>query len=471
MTCSNKTRPGVRGLVAALALGAGLLPVACRAPRGGPWVSPRPVSVGAVADANLALPGTPGLPDPATPEACRGRRRDLARAAGDGLLLFAGGSEPERGRFLAQDDFHYLVGACGQDAVLLLLAEAGELIEVRLYLPAFDAHHERWNGPRLAPGEAATRQTGISDTRPLDQLAGDLDALLGTALPLTAGRAATTICYAAGTALEIIEERGHSATSPRELLNPLQAVKSAGEMDALRAAVRITCASLADACAVALPGAFEYTAEAAIEGGFRRRGAAALAFPSNCGAGPSTCILHYRENGRRLADGDLLIMDVGAKYLHYCADVTRTIPVNGRFTPRQREIYELVWQAQQRAAAALRPGLTLRDIDRVARDYLQQQGYGAAFMHGVGHHLGLRVHDVPGFRGPFQAGMVVTVEPGIYLKEESLGVRIEDDYLITEEGAELLSGSIPSRWDLLEAYLAKIRVNSDSPAPPSQPME
>ncbi|MDP6838641.1 MAG: Xaa-Pro peptidase family protein [Planctomycetota bacterium] len=440
----------------------GFLALACLAPEG-PECGP-----GAVADPNLVLPGTPGLADPATAAACGKRRRALARAVGDGLLLFASGAEPERGRYLADDDFHYLVGPCGQDCLLLLEARAGELVEERLYLPAHDAQFERWNGPRLAPGPAAAELIGIASTRELSQLAPDLEELLGK--PGAEGRGGT-LAYAVGDAAALLEEHGYSVQSPRKFLNPLQAVKGEAELNALRAAVDITCASLADAFAVALPGAFEYTAEAAIEGGFRRRGAAALAFPSICGSGPATCILHYRKNDRRLADGDLLVMDVGAKYLHYCADVTRTIPVNGRFTARQREIYDLVWQAQQKAAAALKPGITLRTVDRVARDYLKEAGYGQAFLHGVGHHLGLRVHDVPGFRGPFKLGMVVTLEPGIYLKDEALGVRIEDDYLITEDGAELLSGAIPSRSDLLEAYLARIRGKSDSPPAPKKSKE
>jgi Xaa-Pro aminopeptidase len=410
---------------------------------------------GAVADGELVLPGDPGIDDPATPEACRARRRALAAAVGNGLLLFSSGTTPERGRFLAENDFHYLVGPCGEDALLLLSVADGELAEERLYLPAYDARHERWNGPRLAPGPAATARTGMADTRPLSASEEDVGALL----------AGGAICYATGSAAERLEEAGVEAKSPREFLNQLQSVKDQGEMAALRQAVAITCASLADAFAVALPGAFEFTAEAAIEGGFRRRGAAALAFPSICASGPNTCTLHYRRNGRRLEAGDLLLLDVGAKYRHYCADVTRTIPVSGRFTQRQREIYDLVWEAQQRAAGALRPGVTFKDVNRVAREYLEAAGYGDAFLHGVGHHLGLRVHDVPGFHGPFQVGMVVTVEPGIYLAEEALGVRIEDDYLITETGAEKLSGAIPSRSDLLEAYLTRIRASVSSAAP------
>ena len=405
------------------------------------------LDVGAVADPDLPLPGALAVPDPNTAEALSDRRARLAVELGDGLLLLGAGEEVH-GRFEAHDDFHYLAGVDVPGAVLALRAEEGEVALERLYLPERSEREALWEGPLLGPGEEARARTGAAETRALDELEDDLDALLadaGTVYALDDQRE------------ELLEGRELELESPRQALNALQAVKSDAELAALQAAVDVTLASLADAFVVARPGAYEFMAEAAIEGGFRRRGAPFRAFPSICGSGPSACVLHYRDNARRIQPGELLLMDVGAKVHGYSADVTRTIPVDGTFTPRQRELYELVARAHDAAAAALEPGVTLRDAHAVARGVFEEADLAHAFKHSVGHHLGVRVHDVPGYRGPLAPGMVVTIEPGLYLPEEATGIRIENDYVITEDGARLLSGALPYHADELESYLARIR--------------
>ena len=256
---------------------------------------------------------------------------------------------------------------------------------------------------------------------------------------------------------DFFAEREAEILSSHELLRSVQVVKDEGELAAQRAAIEVTEEALVDGFRVARPGAWEFEVEAAIEAGFRRRGAAARAFPSICGSGPNTCTLHYRANERRMEPGELLLMDVGAKLQHYCADVTRTIPVDGRFTDRQREIYTLVFRASRAAAAALRPGASLGDAHAVAVDFFERAGYRRYFRHSVGHGLGLRVHDAPGSRTPLLPGMVVTIEPGLYLPDEALGVRIEDDYLITARPAPSCSrAALPAHPDELEAFLARI---------------
>ncbi|HVQ26875.1 MAG TPA: M24 family metallopeptidase, partial [Planctomycetota bacterium] len=166
--------------------------------------------------------------------------------------------------------------------------------------------------------------------------------------------------------------------------------------------------------------------------------------------------LHYETNARQMQDGDLLVMDVGAKWKYYSADVTRTLPVNGRFTPRQREVYQAVLDAQTAAFQAARPGVTMRELDTIARQVIDAKGFGPGrkyFKHGLGHWIGLYVHDA-GEYGPIEPGMLFTIEPGIYINEENLGVRIEDDYLMTENGAVKLSDGIPSEPDAIEALMA-----------------
>ncbi|MBM3985825.1 MAG: M24 family metallopeptidase [Planctomycetes bacterium] len=241
----------------------------------------------------------------------------------------------------------------------------------------------------------------------------------------------------------------------RARLATLRLVKSTYEVECLQAAISITCAALREAFAHVRPGAFEYEPQGALEGAFRRLGGDRAGFASIVGSGPNSVTLHYSSNQRQMQDGELLVMDVGAKYRYYCADVTRTLPVGGRFTPRQRQVYEAVLAAQRAAEAAAQPGVTMAELDGIARRVITDAGFGPAFRyfkHGLGHWIGLDVHDVGG-QVPILPGMTFTIEPGIYIDAEDLGVRIEDDYLMTVSGAVKLSGAVPSDPDDIEALL------------------
>ena len=187
-----------------------------------------------------------------------------------------------------------------------------------------------------------------------------------------------------------------------------------------------------------------------IEGSFLRRGAFGSAFLSIVAAGRNATVLHYASNSAPIGQEDVVVIDIGAEFGRYAADVTRSLPASGRFTPRQREVYDLVLRAQSEAASLIRPGATIDAIHKRAREILEKAGYGKYFTHGTSHFLGLEVHD-PGKRDwPFVPGAVLTVEPGIYLPEQSLGIRIEDDYLVTESGARKLSAAAPSSIDQIE---------------------
>jgi Xaa-Pro aminopeptidase len=238
-------------------------------------------------------------------------------------------------------------------------------------------------------------------------------------------------------------------------------VKDADEIARLRRAIDITAEAERDAMKAIKPGVYEYEAEALIEYTFRRRGAERLGFPSIVGSGPNSTLLHYDKNRRRMEDGDVVVLDIGAEYGYYSADVTRTVPVSGKFTDRQRAIYELVLGTQQAAIDAIRPGVDIRTLERVARSYMQAHSAGLCgsascdrfFVHGLSHWLGMDVHDVGRMTTAFVPGMVLTVEPGIYLPQEHLGVRIEDDVLVTPTGHEVLSAAAPKRPDEIEAQM------------------
>src|SRR2546426_411331 len=211
-------------------------------------------------------------------------------------------------------------------------------------------------------------------------------------------------------------------------------------------------------------GMYKCEMEAVLEAGFRKNGADRGGYPSIVGGGPNSTTLHYAVNRRQTRDGDLVVMDAGAEWGQYTADVTRTFPVNGKFTPRQKAIYDLVLATQRTAFDSVRPGVTLRDLDRIARTYMRDHSgtlcgdrtCDTYFIHGLGHHLGMDVHDVnvPG-RQRLEPGMVFTIEPGIYLPQESLGVRIEDDVLLTAAGAEWLSDKAPRTTDEIERLMRR----------------
>ena len=238
-------------------------------------------------------------------------------------------------------------------------------------------------------------------------------------------------------------------------LTRMRIIKSPGEIELLGRASEITAAGLNAAFRAAEPGIFESELQAIIESVFLALGAERTSFASIIGSGPNSVIIHYSANTRKMEAGDLVVMDVGAEFKEYAGDITRTIPVSGIFTPRQREIYDVVLEAQARAIAACCPGATLSDVDLAARNFINDQGFGAYFTHSTGHSLGLDVHDPWPANGKLLPGVIITIEPGIYIPAENLGVRIEDDVLIAPAGPIVLSSFVPKRAEDIERLMAR----------------
>jgi Xaa-Pro aminopeptidase len=247
------------------------------------------------------------------------------------------------------------------------------------------------------------------------------------------------------------------------LVARLRERKSAAEIGLIRKAIEATGEGLRLAMQHCSPGAFEYELQAAVEYGMMREGAEYVGFPSIIGSGPNSLILHYDLNRRQMKEGEVVVMDVGAEMEGYSADVTRTIPVDGTYSPAQRKVYGAVLQAQRAVIRAIRPGLPFAEMDRIARAELGKEGFGKYLSHGVSHQLGLDTHDA-GSLDTLRLGMVVTVEPGAYipardttLSEEfrGWGVRIEDDVLVSDTGAVVLSGSIPKTIPEIEKIMKK----------------
>ena len=395
---------------------------------------------------HAAPPRAPTLRQPRgrLPEECARRRRELAAKVGGPAVIWVGSApENDLDRFYQSDDFYYLSGVEIPEIGLALHVDAsGQLADEVLFLPPHDPQFETWNGKRLSPGPEAEAATGFRSTAPVGEAATRIGAW-----------EAPTLHVAGSPPPELPAGKPDAL---RAALDALRLRKSDYEIDCLANAITITTAAMRESMAAVRPGAFEYEAQGLLEGGFIRMGSERPGFNSIVGSGPNSVTLHYERSDRQMQDGDLLVMDVGAKWKYYTADVTRTVPVNGRFTPRQREVYQAVLDAQTAAAEAAKPGVTMHELDAIARAVITERGFGPGrkyFKHSLGHWIGLYVHDV-GEYGPIEPGMLFTIEPGIYINEENLGVRIEDDYLMTADGAVKLSDGFPSDPDAIEALLA-----------------
>ncbi|MGH9629874.1 MAG: M24 family metallopeptidase, partial [Bryobacteraceae bacterium] len=247
----------------------------------------------------------------------------------------------------------------------------------------------------------------------------------------------------------------------------LRMKKSPAEIALIRKSTDVTIEAHRAAWDMIRPGVGEYEVAAAMSAVYFSRGCERHAYAPIVGSGPAGTILHYSRNNRRVDQGELVLMDVGAECSMYATDLTRTVPATGKFTARQREIYEIVLGAQKAAIAAAKPGMTISktgpdSLYKIALEYIDSHGkdrngnsLGRYFTHGLSHHVGLDVHDPYDPSLPLAAGMVITVEPGIYIPEEKIGIRIEDVVLITENGAEVLSSKLPAEADQIEKALTR----------------
>jgi len=253
----------------------------------------------------------------------------------------------------------------------------------------------------------------------------------------------------------------------REQVGAMREIKSPGEIAFLRQAIELSLDAHLAAMRMMRPGLYEYQIGAKMVEVHAMGGSEAEGYAPIVGAGPNSTALHYDRLSRKIEDGDIVVLDVGAQFSGYSADITRTIPANGKFTARQLEIYNVVLGAQNAALAALKPGMDYcqkgsKSVHKISYDYINSHGkdrngksLGQYYIHGLGHHIGLNVHDPGEFCKPLEPGMVVTVEPGIYIPEENLGVRIEDDVLITETGYKLLSERLPRDAREIERIMAE----------------
>ncbi len=414
------------------------------------------------------------LEDPAVYRRRRERiRRELE--LGEVALLVGAGDDRgygDVGTFRQEPTFFYLTGVELPHAVLMMTRE-----EETLFLPARRPALEAWTGPKLGPGKETAALLGFDAVldraptevvldarrRPVPGFEDRLAAAVGGGtvwVPLPAPSAEGGL----GPEQRLLAAlRDRVASFAVQDLSPLLADmrcrKEPGEVALMRRAVAATAAAMRAAGRAVTAGATEGAVEGAAFAALRAAGAEGWSFPPIVGSGPAGCILHYDANLGVLAAGELVVVDIGARHGYYCGDLTRTFPVSGRFDARQRALYSAVLAAYDAAVATLRPGSTLAAARRAAFGALETSGVpgdegrslGNFFIHGLGHMLGLEAHDVGGEERTLEPGMVVTVEPGVYLPGEGIGIRVEDDYLIGEEGAECLSADLPRDPDGVEA--------------------
>ena len=376
----------------------------------------------------------------ASPE-YQARREVLRKAFPEAVIVLRGGIESAqdvegaRSRFFQEPNFYYLTGWTQPGARLLIDAHR----EI-LFLPAHDAEREKWTGPRPAASDPGIEEaSGFDTVLPVDRY--DVE-LRGIAAPV-------------------------ESSAVEKALAHLRMKKSAAEIALIQRSIEATEAAHRAAWKRAAAGMYEYQVASLMASVYLDRGCERSAYAPIVGAGPDAVYLHYDRNTRRLEHGELLLMDVGAECAGYAADVTRTIPVDGRFTKRQRELYEIVLGAQKAAIAAVKPGMTIgrntpNSIHKPALDYLNAHGkdlYGAPlgqyFTHGISHHIGLEVHDAADVVAPLEEGMVISVEPGLYIPEEQIGIRIEDMVLVTRDGARLLTAALPREAAEIEKAMGR----------------
>ncbi len=380
--------------------------------------------------------------------------------------------------FEQEENLYYLTGHNEEGAGLLILPSAkgggpakGPL--ETLFLPAKNPQKEKWNGVRMSPSDPGIEaRTGFAAVKQFDTDFRSTVESLAKANPTFY----TILPYQKELGgypheKEVVDWLQLAAPQAklkdvRAQIGAMRQIKSPGEIAFLKEAIDLTLDSHLEAMKLMRTGLYEYQVAAKMVEVHAGGGSEAEGYAPIVGAGPNSTALHYDKLSRKIADGDIVVLDVGAQYSGYSADITRTIPANGKFTPRQREIYEIALGAQNAALAALKPGMDFcnkngKSVQKIAYNYIDTHGkdlhgksLGPYFIHGLGHHIGLNVHDPGDHCAPFQPGMVITIEPGIYIPEENIGVRIEDDVLITESGHKLLSERLPRDPDEIEKIMA-----------------
>ena len=421
------------------------------------------------------------------------RRQEFLKQMGDGIAIFPAAptsirSQDVEYRYRQNNDLYYLTGFPEPES-LCLLSPNHDKEQFILFVRPRDKEKETWTGKRFGV-EGAQEHFGVDAAYTIDQLDEVLPEHLLAAEKIYYGlgrdeRLNTKILDFVNQGRQQRPRSGHGPVAlidPSDLLHEMRLFKTPQEIDLMRRAITASAAAHHAALHETRPGMHEYEIEALLEYHFRRNGAEGPAYPSIVASGANATILHYISNDQPMQDGDLLLIDAGSEYACYCSDVTRTFPVGREFSAPQKEIYSLVLTAQKRAIEMIRPGVGFDDVHQRATEILidglrdlgllsgstesilEKGDYRQFYMHRTSHWLGMDVHDVGKYKigeesRTLEPGMVLTVEPGLYIAADAdvpaayqgIGVRIEDDVLVTANGYDVLTGAIPKEIDDIEA--------------------
>lgn len=421
----------------------------------------------------------------------------MRRMAPKSVAIIPGARETTRSndthyRFRQDSDFFYLTGFEEPEAIAVVRPSAEA--KYTLFVRPRDPEREIWDG-RRAGVEGAKSDFGAHAAYPIAEFNAKLREILD---------GSDILYYKLGVTREMDEtivgeinamlgwnrkpvHPPETIVNPGSIVHEMRVIKSPDEVDIMQTAADIAAEAHVEAMKASRPGMQEYQVEALIEQIFRQRGAAAPAYTSIVGAGANATVLHYINNDGELRDGDLLLVDAGAEYKGYASDITRTFPINGRYTPAQREIYDLVLKAQMSCVEMVRPGVTHEQLKQHSievltegmvelgllqgnpEELIKEKKHEQFYMHGLGHMLGIDVHDVgryyfDGQSRALEPGVVMTVEPGLYISPDTIGVpekylgigvRIEDDVLCTENGPRVLTNKVPKQAEEIEALMAR----------------
>ncbi len=391
------------------------------------------------------------------------------------LLLFAGTapykSADELYQFIPNRNFYYLTGI-DESKVILLISKIDGKISEKLFIERPDEVMAKWVGATITDEEAIDA-SGIDNIEYLDKFEGAISSILNRNriekiyLDLERQELRTSMTEAQEFA-KVINEK-YPFIQIKNIyydIASLRMLKSEEEIELIRKAIEITNEGIMNMLHNIKPGMMEYEIEAYFDFTLKKNGITNRAFETIAASGKNATILHYSDNNSKAEDGELILFDLGAQYKYYNGDISRTFPINGKFTERQKQVYNIVLKAQEAVEEAAKPGLPYRELNEIAKKVLaegckelglikEEQEISKYYFHGVSHYLGADTHDVGMYNVDLKPGMVITNEPGLYIEEEGIGVRIEDDLLITEDGCENLSKYIIKTVEEIESTMNK----------------
>lgn len=391
------------------------------------------------------------------------------------LILFAG-SAPYRSadqvyKFTPNRNFYYLTGIDEPNVIVTILKTDKEDIET-VYVEREDELMAKWVGRAISKDEAS-EISGIKSTKYLDEFDSTISSYIDkrgiSKIYLDLERQSINIPSTKAQDMANTLRVKYPHLKIKNIFHniaKLRMVKNDREVELIQKAIGITKEGILAMAKNLTPGMKEYEVEAYFDFKIKSLGASAHAFSTICAAGKNATVLHYEDNNQEAKDGDLILFDLGAEYDYYCSDISRTIPINGKFTDRQKQIYQIVLNAMKEVEKNTKPGLTLADLNNIAKKALakgcmeiglieKEEEIGKYYFHSVGHSLGLDTHDVWILDSKLEEGAVITNEPGLYIEEEGIGIRLEDDLLVTKDGCINLSKDIPVEIEDIEALMSK----------------